>query len=96
MTHGLSSTLFPKETTRKTTPSQKRPGPSPKGPVKTSWLSTTRTNPNPTLCSPRTPHGTRTCQLYTALLSVVKVLMEPRDPDDRSVTLREPQPPPAP
>ena len=31
--HGLSNTLFPKENTRKTTPSRKRPGPSPKGPA---------------------------------------------------------------
>src|SRR6202034_2543808 len=33
LAHGLSDTLFPKENTRKTTPSQKRPGPSPKGPA---------------------------------------------------------------
>ncbi len=31
--HGLSTTLFPNELTRTTTPSQLRPGPSPKVPV---------------------------------------------------------------
>jgi hypothetical protein len=52
--HGLSTALFPKETTRKTTPSQKRPGPSPKGPAE-KFSVDHRDRPKPDLMSTRYP-----------------------------------------
>src|SRR6202035_4999642 len=56
LTHGLSSTLFPKETTRKTTPSQNDPVPLPRSPSKQLGVDH-KDRPKPDLISARNPGG---------------------------------------
>ncbi len=56
----LSTALFPKKTTRTTSPSQLRPGPSPQVPSKALAVDQ-RSRPKPVLCfvTPRRPQGHR-------------------------------------
>jgi hypothetical protein len=73
MTHGLSSTLFPKENTRKTTPSQIATRSLSQGPRQNRFSVDPRTDPYPTLCLTQHPlPDAKTKLSYTQHSTVVK------------------------